>query len=297
MKRGYLIFNPSAGARAKTPTTVQAVVKQFASHKIEIIPAPTQPDGSVIPQVQEIVKEKPDLIVAWGGDGTINEVVNGMFKCEIPLGILPGGTANLMVRELNLPQNTLKAVDLIGTGVLRRISVGQANQRYFLLMVGIGFDSAVIRNVNMGLKRRFGKLAFAISALHTAVNYGFPKFQVQYDGEQSDCVFAVICNARHYAAYFVLTPEADISDEYLYLCLFKDPGLARLCRYAFHALRRTHLHLPSVQLIRAKNVLVMGSDSVAVQADGELVGLLPLEFTVHPRCLEVFSPSSKASSR
>jgi diacylglycerol kinase (ATP) len=292
MKRGYLIFNPSAGARAKTPTTVQAVVKQFASHKIEIIPAPTQPDGSVILQVQQMVKEKPDLIVAWGGDGTINEVVNGMFRCEIPLGILPGGTANLMVRELNLPQNTLKAVDLIGNGILRRISVGQANQRYFLLMVGIGFDSAVIRNVNVGLKRKFGKLAFGISALHTAVNYGFPKFQVQYDGEQSDCVFAVICNARHYAAYFVLTPEADISDEYLYLCLFKDPGLAKLFQYAFHALRRTHLHLPSVQLIRAKEVLVMGNDSVAVQADGELVGALPLEFSIHHRCLEVFSPSS-----
>jgi diacylglycerol kinase (ATP) len=290
MKRGFLIFNPSAGSRAKTPLRIKEVVRQFAAQKIEMVPSPTEPGGSVIAQVQELIPEKPDLMVTWGGDGTINEVVNGIFGHKIPLGILPGGTANLMVREIGIPQNLSKAIHVIGSGRRRKISVGQANDRYFLLMVGIGFDSAVIQNVNVSIKRKLGVLAFGISALHTAVNYQFPQFRVEFDGQQSDCAFAVVCNARHYAAYFVLTPEADISDEYFYLCLFKDPGLARLFRYAFHALRRTHVQLPSVQVIRAKNVLVTGQETVAVQADGELVGSLPLKFSIHPRSLEVFCP-------
>jgi len=290
MKRGYLIFNPSSGSRAKTSASVQNVISQFKAHDIEMIPSPTEPGGSVILQVQDMVTNNPDMLVAWGGDGTIHEVVNGMFGSEIPLGILPGGTANLMVRELNIPQDTIEAIHVIGEGNVRRISVGRANDRYFVLMVGIGFDSAVIQNVNSTMKRVLGKLAFSISAIQTAIRYRFPKFQVQFDGQQSESIFAVICNARHYAAYFVLTPEADISDEYLYLCLFKEPGLANLFYYAFHALRRTHIHLPSVQVIRAKDVMIFGNDAVAVQADGELVGSLPLKFTIHPQSLQIFSP-------
>jgi diacylglycerol kinase (ATP) len=292
MKRGYLLFNPSAGMRAKTPIRVQEVIRLFAAENIEMTPSPTQAEGSVVHQVREMVQEKPDLIVIWGGDGTINEVVNGMFGTGIPLGFLPGGTANLMVRELTIPVNVPKAIRVIGTDNRRLISVGQANDRYFLLMVGVGFDSAVIQNVNLSIKRKLGKLAFGISAIHTAVNYRFPQFQVQFDGQNTDCVFAVICNARHYAAYFVLTPDADISDDYLYLCLFKDPGLARLFEYAFHALRRTHIQLPSVQVIRTKQILVTGTEGVAVQADGELVGSLPIKFSIHPRSLEVFCPRS-----
>ena len=290
MKRGFLIYNPTAGIRAKTTPRIQQLIRDFEEQEIEIVPAPTEAGGSVVQQVREMLDQKPDLFVTWGGDGTINETVNGMFGSGVPLGILPGGTANLMVRELGIPSNVADAVRVIGAGKRRMISVGQANSRYFLLMVGVGFDSAVIQNVNLTMKRRLGKLAFGISALHTAVSYRFPNFQVHCDGNVSDCTFAVICNARHYAAYFVLTPDADISDEYLYICLFKDPGLARLIQYAFHALRRTHLQLPSVQVIRAKEVFVNGMETVAVQADGELVGSLPLRFSIHPRCLEVFCP-------
>src|SRR5688572_6917628 len=177
MKRGFLIYNPTAGIRAKTEPRVLQVIRAFEEHEIEMVPTPTRAGGSVMSQVREMLNEKPDLFVTWGGDGTINETVNGMFGTGIPLGILPGGTANLMVRELGIPQNALQAVRVIGEGKRRMISVGQANERYFLLMVGVGFDSAVIQNVNLTMKRKLGKLAFGFSALHTAVNYRFPQFQ------------------------------------------------------------------------------------------------------------------------
>jgi YegS/Rv2252/BmrU family lipid kinase len=244
----------------------------------------------VIHQVRGLVQERPDLLIAWGGDGTINEVVNGMFGSEIPLGILPGGTANLVARELRIPRKLSEAMRVIVAKHTRRISVGLANQRYFLLMVGIGFDSEVIRNVDWKLKRRFGKLAFSLSAWRTARNYDYPRFHVRANGSEEDCVFAVISNAREYGAYFVLTPEADIADEYFRVCLYKEPGLRSMTRYVWHTFRQTHLRLDSVKVLQATEVEVVGPERIAVQADGEIIGHLPLKLRVHPRSLDVFCP-------
>jgi YegS/Rv2252/BmrU family lipid kinase len=290
MKQGFLIFNPSAGQKAKSKSLVSTVIRQFERNGIDITPSPTEPDGSVIHQVRQLLQESPDLLVAWGGDGTINEVVNGMFGSNVPLGILPGGTANLCVRELHIPRNSVDAIQVISKGNTRTVSVGQANQRYFLLMVGIGFDSEVIKNVDWNLKRKLGTFAFGISAFWAAQNYDFPKFQIHLDREEKECVFAVISNAREYGAYFILTPEANISDEFFHVCLFKEPGILSMSRYAFHAFRRTHNLLPSVEVFRATELEATGPERIAVQADGELIGHLPVKLKIHPHSLNVFSP-------
>src|SRR5262249_22085164 len=104
------------------------------------------------------------------------------------------------------------------------------------------------------------------------------------------CVFAVISNARYYGAYFKLAPEADICDDYLYICLFKEPGLANMFWYVFHAFKQTHMKLDSVEIIRARELQVVGSNQIAVQADGELIGYLPMKLQIHPRCLQIFCP-------
>jgi len=177
---------------------------------------------------------------------------------------------------------------VIAKGKTRAISVGQANGRYFLLMVGIGFDSAVIKGVDPDLKRRFGKLAFSLSALQTARRYGYPCFRVRIDQQERECVFAVVSNAREYGAYFVLTPDADISDEYFRVCLFKEPGFWNTTKYVWHALWRAHTNLPSVEILQAKELEILGPEGVAVQADGDVIGFLPMKFKIHPRSLSVF---------
>src|SRR5215475_3237441 len=103
MKRGFLIFNPISGQQSKSKSLIATVIRQFERQGIDITPNPTAPDGIVLDQVRDLVKESPDLVVAWGGDGTINEVVNGMFGSDIPVGVLPGGTANVFAREMKLP--------------------------------------------------------------------------------------------------------------------------------------------------------------------------------------------------
>jgi YegS/Rv2252/BmrU family lipid kinase len=288
MKKGFLIFNSSAGTRPKSAFLIRQVLEQFAAQQIDVTPSPTEPDGSVILQVRELVRDRPDLLVAWGGDGTIHEVVNGMFGSGIPLGILPGGTANLTVRELSLPGNVPDAIRLIGAGHLKQVSIGQANSRYFILMAGVGFDSEVIRNVRWDLKKKLGKMAFGIAAIEAARRYAYPTFKIHADNVSKEAVFAVICNARHYAAYFVLTPDADICDDFLYVCLFKDPGLVNMFRYALHAFRGTHQKLSSVEIIKTRELEIEGPDDVVVQADGELIGGLPKRFSIHPRSFPIY---------
>ncbi len=290
MKRGYLIYNPSAGRLRKSERVIAQVVRQFADHGIVITPSPTEPNYSVVGQVQRLLGDSPDLMAVWGGDGTINEVVNGIFGSGIPLGVISGGTANLFARELALPTRISDAIRAIAGGKTRRISVGRANDRYFLLMVGVGFDSEVIQRVDWKLKKQTGIFAFAVAAVHTARDYRFPKFTVRFDGEARDCIFAVIANGREYGALFRLAPQADITDEFFYLCLFKEPGFRSMLWYAFHAFRSTHHKLKSVEIIKVKQVQVSGPTTVPVQADGEIIGFLPMTFDILPGSLDVFVP-------
>jgi diacylglycerol kinase (ATP) len=290
MKRGYLIYNPGAGQAIKSDAEVSEVVQEFEKYGINITPSPTFPDASIPDMVKGLTQERPDFFVGWGGDGTIHEVVNGVYGSDIPVGLIPGGTANLLARELNISHDIKEAIRIIGEGKTTQISLGRANKKYFLLMVGIGFDSAVIRNVDFNLKRKVGYLAFGLAALRTAIDYKYPKITIKVNGSEKECVFAVICNAREYAAFFRLAPDADISDEYLYIVLFKEAGLGSLIRYGLYAWQARHLELKSVETLRASKIEANGSPEVWVQADGELIGYLPMKFEIIPRALKVFSP-------
>jgi diacylglycerol kinase (ATP) len=289
MKRGFLIFNPSAGMNKKSDGAVAEVIRAFEQQDIDITPSPTFPHCTVVTQVQELLSHEPDLLVSWGGDGTVNEIVNGMFGHDIPLGVLPGGTANLLARELRIPARIPEAIRVIAAGNTKSISVGRANGRYFLLMVGIGFDSEVIRNVDWNLKKTVGNLAFGVAAVKTAAQYQYPKFHVKVDGQEKECVFAVVCNGREYGAYFRLAPDADLADDCFYVCLFKEAGWGNMLRYALHALTSTHHTLKDVEIIKATQLEASGPD-VPVQADGELIGFLPMKFAIHPGSLQIFVP-------
>ena len=290
MKRGFLIFNPSAGMNKKSDAAVAQVIRLFEKHKIDITPSPTFPDLSVVSQVQELLSHEPDLLVSWGGDGTVNEIVNGMFGHEIPLGILAGGTANLLTRELGLPLRISDAIRVIAKGNTKRISVGRANGRYFLLMVGMGFDSQVIKNVDWNLKKAVGTWAFGVAALKTATSYAYPKFKVRVDGVEKECIFAVVCNGKEYGAFFHLTPEANLTDEFFWVCLFKEAGFGNFLRYTFHALIAKHHLLKDVEIFRATELEAIGPSTTPVQADGDIIGYLPMKFRIHPGSLQVFVP-------
>jgi YegS/Rv2252/BmrU family lipid kinase len=155
-----------------------------------------------------------DAIVASGGDGTINEVVNGIGTSGIPLGIIPLGTVNLLPKELKIPQNPLKACETIIKGNVKKIDLGKAGEHYFTLMAGIGFDAEVINNMVPKVKRILGGGAYFFSGIKMLTEYKPTLMSVKIeDTIERMGYFIVVSNAKRYA---------DITDGLLDVCIFRN---------------------------------------------------------------------------
>jgi len=251
--------------------------------------ATTQPhDASVL--ARKAVCAGCDLVVACGGDGTINEVVSGMAGSQVPLLVIPAGTANVLAKEISLPQDWLKSVDLVSTGVVRRISLGKANQQHFILMAGIGVDAGIVATLSYRLKRKLGEGAFWIAGFQQLFRYHFTPFRLTIGGQDYFGTFAVISKARNYGGPFQITSRANLFSDQFDVCLFQSQSRWRYLQYLWHVAAGTHLSLPDVQYMKARTVEALGDSTIRVQVDGELLGSLPQTILVEPDALSLVVP-------
>ena len=181
-----------------------------------------------------------DVVVAIGGDGTINEVVNGMASCDAAearrgrapadrapsasrkakLGIVPAGTVNVLALELGLPFQVERACKAIAEGKTISLDVGRVNDRGFVLMTGAGIDALTVRNIDPRAKKRFKELAFVGTGLRYGLAADPPAFVVRTEGEEYTATFFVASNCRYYAGHLGVTPDADPTDGLLDLLIF-----------------------------------------------------------------------------
>ena len=249
----------------------------------------TQPDEASV-LAQNAASSQVDLIIACGGDGTINEVVCGMAGSQVPLLVIPAGTANVLAKEVGLSRNWLKAVELVRTGVIRRISLGRVNQRRFILMAGIGVDAGIIAALNYGLKRKLGEGSFWITGFKQLLRYHFAPFDLFINGKRYSATFAVISKARNYGGPFQITSQADLFSDQFDICLFQSHSRWRYLCYLWHVALGRHLSLPDVQYLKATSVEALGDSKIQFQVDGELVGTLPQTFNIEPNALSLMVP-------
>lgn len=251
--------------------------------------ATTKPhEASVL--AQKAVSSRSDLIIACGGDGTINEVVCGMAGSQVPLLIIPAGTANVLAKEIGLSRDWVKSAELVKTGVVRRISLGRVNQRRFILMAGIGVDAGIIAALNYGLKRKLGEASFWIAGFGQLLRYHFAPFELVINGKGYSATFAVISKARNYGGPFQITSKADLFSDQFDICLFQSRSRWRYLYYLWHVAVGRHHSLPDVQYLRAKTVEALGNSTIRFQVDGELAGTLPQRFSVEPNALSLMVP-------
>jgi diacylglycerol kinase (ATP) len=227
----------------------------------------------------------------YGGDGTINEAVAGLAGSGVVLGVLPGGTANVLARELKIPRDLRRAVRIACCGRTNMLSLGCAGGRYFHLMAGIGLDAAVVSEMPRGLKQALGVPAFWIQGIRQWLTYPLKPFELEVDGVRCQATFAVIANGRNYGGRLVIAPEADMRRDSLDICLFESLSKARYLVYLMAGLLRMHLRLSDVQYIRGRHISVCGDPSIPVQVDGEIAGRLPMEFEIVPSALQVKVPA------
>lgn len=245
----------------------------------------TERKGHAEELAREAVKKEPRLIIAAGGDGTINEVLNGMVMSETPLAILPLGTTNVLAKELSIPESVEGALERATTGQLRSVCLGKIAAfseksplaRYFCLMAGVGFDAKAVHDVNSTLKKISGAGAYIWSGINNLIHYSPTELIFSIDGKLYTGYAAIIGNASRYGGNFKITPDADILDPHLYLCIFKGSNRNDLLRYAAGAMRGTHLKQKDVLYLRASQISITGNSPI--QLDGDYFGSTPATIT------------------
>ncbi len=291
--KAALIYNPAARRlRWRRARRLGAVLERLRSFGLTVEVHGTVGSNHATGLVRSALQRGCDLIVACGGDGTVNEVVGGMAGSRVPLMVIPAGTANVLAKEIGLPLDWVEAAGLLQTGRIRRIALGRVGSRPFVLMAGFGVDAAVVGSVHEGLKSLVGQGAFWIASLRQLLSYPFTPFEVQAEGESRRATFGVIARARNYGGGFQIAGQADLFSEDFQVCLFQTGNRWRFPRYFWNVLRRRHHRLPDVLQFRARSVLVKGSPQIGVQIDGELIGCLPQSVTLQPDALSLIVPAS-----
>jgi len=241
-----------------------------------------------------------DAVLVAGGDGTINEAVQSLAGTETALGYLPYGTVNVWAREMTIPLEMQGAAHAIAEGRIERIELGRANQRYFLLMTSVGFDTEVLRRAQAleRHKQRFGLLPYVATGLSTVPLFRGVDLELRYDGiiRRVQALMLVIGNTRLYAGRFQLTPNAVANDGWLDVCIVKGKGPIAMMRQSFPVLVSGSIARSDVELLRVQQLVVGADEPLPMQVDGELAGSTPVTFGVVPRALRVIIPSGFSSS-
>jgi YegS/Rv2252/BmrU family lipid kinase len=235
-----------------------------------------------------------DVIVA-GGDGTINEAIQGLAGTAARLAIIPRGTANVLARELGLPLDDEQAIAVVARGKSRKIYLGLAideatnETRHFVLMAGIGLDASVVKRVQPSLKKRIGKAAFWLSGLSHLADWNPRPFSLEIDDQTYTATFAAIGNGAKYGGDLAITPGARLDQREFEICIIETTSRLRYLHLLSHAMRKgMPRDKPEVTFVNAVSVKARGD--AQVQVDGELIGQLPMRFEIAPHSLEVIVP-------
>jgi diacylglycerol kinase family enzyme len=295
IRKGVLIYNPTAGQLDRRPA-MDELIERTRARGITLVNAPTIAPGHATEIVRAFLPLKPDVVAACGGDGTISEVARGLSGSGIPLAILPGGTSNVLARELGIPLDPNRAAELLFSGERRPLRVLTANDRPFLLWAGAGIDARVMGHMSLSLKRRLGRRGIAFTAFSEFFRYEFPRLQVTIDGAVQDATFAVVCHARRYAGEWVIAPEASLDSDEVDVVLFDGRshfGLFRLF-YALKQGRSAHLASGLARVVRGRQVTIRSRESYAVevQVDGDCVLETPITCRASTDTVEVLVPRS-----
>ena len=309
MKDTLIIVNPASGA-GKTGRGWPEVAGRLREAGLDFDFAMTSCPGEATDLSRLAVREGRRLIVAAGGDGTINEVANGFFQdgeppaTESRFGILPTGTGGDFRRTLGIPRDPVEAAAILRAGRTRRIDAGRVTctspdgglvVRHFVNIADAGIGGDVVDRVNNGRRVINGEVTFTLASLFTLLRWRNKPMTVVIDGEQRDLVAqqVVVANCQYFGGGMRVAPRAVPDDGRLDVVIAGDLGMWENLRGLSEIRKGTHLDSghPKISYALASRVEVSSPELVRVDADGEQPGVLPAVFEVVPAALEVVCPS------
>jgi YegS/Rv2252/BmrU family lipid kinase len=295
--RAVLILNPNAGRGGVDAShAVETFCARARERGIEVEVRPTVGPNDAARLAKEAASEGASDVIVRGGDGTVHESIQGLVGARVRLLVWPAGTANVLARQLELPREASEAAEVLARGNTRRITLGLATsertgaRRYFFMMAGVGLDASVVRHVRPRLKRRVGEAAFWYAGLGHLAHWEPREFTVEIDGERLPATYAAVGKAPWYGGGLRITPRARLDAPTFEVCLIDSHSRLRFLRLLAHTLRRdgAPVGTPGVTFRQAARLRCDGD--VAVQADGELIGELPMTFEVIPEGVELIVP-------
>ena len=292
------MYNPRAGKfNRERGQLLQRTIEKLKAQGHNVIAIPTTGPGAATAIARDCAGKGAQLVIAAGGDGTINEVANGLVGTEVPLAILPGGTANVLAVELEIGTGILHAARCMHEWGPERVSVGllsnAVEERYFLMMAGAGLDAMILYNIDAALKARIGKAAYWLAGF-SQLGKTLPEFQVRSDGHQSTCSFALASRVRNYGGDLWIARGASLFSDVFELVLFEGPAAVFYMKYLFGVLTGRLVHMKGVSVVRTDTLHLESPTDIGiyVQVDGEFAGRLPARLSIVPRALTVLVPPS-----
>jgi diacylglycerol kinase (ATP) len=297
-----LIANPGSGTstdRAKLLEQVTLILKNMGL-KVDVVVA--KPKEKASPIARKAVKEGYDVILAMGGDDTIEAVIRGMAGSKAKLGLIPVGTANNLAKGLGIPENLEEMCALIASGRFRKLDMGQVKVKkgkklafFELVMVGIG--SALYTDALHASKGK-APLSSLKGVIQTVIQHeSKPKVTVSMDGESSvkvETMLAIVSNVPLIGPNMLVDPNASSEDGYLDISLYPNFSKAELMAYSTKTMNKDYTDNGKIQRYRAKKIIIKSSPKLDVMADGVMLGKGKVKIKIHPGALRVIAPEAGA---
>jgi diacylglycerol kinase (ATP) len=295
-RRILILVNPMAGRKRRAANRLRRVVVALQRHGCVVSVRETRAPGDA-ERLAQTADPTFDLIVAAGGDGTVNEVVNGLGQRPRPLAVLPLGTGNVLASEIGMPRSPKALAHVIAQAPARPIWPGIAGGRLFVAMTGIGFDAEVLNVLGAGLKRRIGKIAYAWAILSCVWRYRPQELIVDAIGQKYRAGAVIIVKGRRYAGNFVIAPAAELAAPTLQVVMLRKAGRLAAARGLVAMVLGALPRLPEVSILTARELqITAATDGPAapclVEIDGEVAGALPLAVGIAEAPLLLVQPTA-----
>ncbi len=291
-----VIVNPVA-RNLPSPKRLDEAVRWLQAQGWQVERRETERPGQATELTAGAARRGLPLVFVCGGDGTLSEAANGLAGSDTALAVIPAGTVRIWAKEMSIPRRPADAVKAAVEGERRRVDLGRAGERYFLLMAGYGLDGAIARRVNLGLKSRLGAATYAIASVRETLRYRSSPVTLRFDDEEiaAQVLMLVAGNTRNYAGLVEITREAQVDDGLLDVCVFQGKGMLDIVLHALRTLLRRHLRSEKVLYRKTRRLELAWEKPLPVQLDGDAYEMSPTQVEVVPGALWVAVPKGVRS--
>ena len=295
MKKVKIIFNPSSG-RQLMQRRLDYLVNLLVNGGYTVGKFNTQRKNDAMIETMNTCKEDWDFIVVCGGDGTVNEVAEGIAKSErkIPIAILATGTVNDFASHMRLPRSMDGFFNMIKNEKVIGVDLGKVNDKYFVNVAASGLLTSVAYQVQPEAKAVFGRIAYYIEGAMELSKQEFKPIRVRFESKEyskeEDIHLFLISNSASIGGFKRLAPDASVSDGYLDIVIIKKSEVQDLAQIFINIFRGEHINHPNVSYFKSKKILVEAEEDLTIDIDGEYGGRLPATFEVEPAGFKIFVP-------